>query len=422
MLSRGSPFEKPSLTSSSSTPSIAASSSADAGTSTELSEIQAALLAERELRQQHEEALEDALDEVMTRSAALQRRMEADGARIFPSSVGSPQKLLSLAQLKSTGPENDDDISEGGYESGGTADATAPELLQLQVASLHESLANSLQEQLSQQKLETSALYEQAEGQRAELEAQAEALEAAHATAVAASSVLQALLERSGSAEAAELLSVDAAHRGPAWFERGQHALYGWMDEQRRGRAAAALREERLHAELLEAKSCTAASQDDYRSRAERAEARSRNLVAALRLTQRSFVDAYQADQPLQQVDVTSHEEHERALGPSSELRRRHLSSMWQQEKVQARDESVAADELRRASKAAYRDQLLLPGRRPGSGGGGGDADGGTRRKQGREYYERVVAQQHGGSTRRSKGRECAISLGPQPTEWHTGK
>ena len=211
------------------------SGNAEAGTSTELSEIQAALFAERELRQQHEEALEDALDEVMTRSAALQRRMEADGARLFPSSVGSPKKLLSLAQLKSID-EDDDDASDGGsYESGGTADATAPELLQLQVASLHESLANSLQEQLTQQRLETSALQATAEAQRAELESQAEALDAAQATAEAASSVMQVLLERSGGAEAAKLLSIDAAQRGPAWFERGQHALCGWMDEQRQG-------------------------------------------------------------------------------------------------------------------------------------------------------------------------------------------
>ena len=66
-------------------------------------ELAAALERERALRQQHEQALEAALDEVMERSRLLQRRMDRGSIRhTLDGELGSPRRLQSLARRGGT--------------------------------------------------------------------------------------------------------------------------------------------------------------------------------------------------------------------------------------------------------------------------------------------------------------------------------
>lgn len=399
----------------------AAATAAASGSSGNVDELRSQLEYERELRLQHEHALESALDEVMERS----RELALKHAKIAPTTLGSPQRLQSLAARQRHADEEATDVDgddgfeaaydyddEDGHSSSddnsaplhppahGTGSSSnlkgsTPEVLQQRVASLHEELATKLQLEIERKTTESNALHETVDQMGAALEATNDELVAAQRSAEAAYGTLRQLLQRAGSAETCKVLEDERGssevddERRVAWAERAGRTLLAWMEDQRRQHASAALREERLHAELSSSQQRTRESHTDEHARAERAEARCRHLVAALRATQRGIIDAAQGDMPTSAAALGSsfdfydpngrarlRESGEAEIDPEvAALRRRHRNAVWERQKAWAHADEAERQSSGRASAAwaggesarraaAMRDQLLLPGMR----------------------------------------------------------
>ena len=398
----------------------AAATAAASGSSGNVDELRSQLEYERELRLQHEHALESALDEVMERS----RELALKHAKIAPTTLGSPQRLQSLAARQRHADEEATDVDgddgfeaaydyddEDGHSSSddnsaplhppahGTGSSSnlkgsTPEVLQQRVASLHEELATKLQLEIERKPTESNTLRQTVDQMGAALEATNDELVAAQRSAEAAYGALRQLLQRAGSAETCKVLEDE---RGSSeWTTSGVLPGRSALGASARldggstqATCEAALREERLHAELSSSQQRTRESHTDEHARAERAEARCRHLVAALRATQRGIIDAAQGDMPTSAAALGSsfdfydpngrarlRESGEAEIDPEvAALRRRHRNAVWERQKAWAHADEAERQSSGRASAAwaggesarraaAMRDQLLLPGMR----------------------------------------------------------
>ena len=288
-------------------------------------ELRSQLEYERELRLQHEHALESALDEVMERS----RELALKHAKIAPTTLGSPQRLQSLAARQRHADEEATDVDgddgfeaaydyddEDGHSSSddnsaplhppahGTGSSSnlkgsTPEVLQQRVASLHEELATKLQLEIERKTTESNALHETVDQMGAALEATNDELVAAQRSAEAAYGTLRQLLQRAGSAETCKVLEdergsseVDDERRVSA-EALGALCSPGWRINAgnmrvRSRRSGCAELAPQQRTRVAHGRTCS--------SRARRG--RCRHLVAALRATQRSIIDAAQGDMP----------------------------------------------------------------------------------------------------------------------------
>ena len=384
-------------------------------------ELAAALDRERALRQQHEQALEAALDEVMERSRLLQRRMDRGSIRhTLDGELGSPRRLQSLARRGGTEDpfeegevlnrlgheEMDDEVrerepstsSQHRVRFASTAFTIAHEVPNRhhrqhlppprQQPSPQEDMGevvHALRSELAHQTAEINAMRASGKQLEAELAATRQALDGARGVASARGEALRRLLRLTGGHEAGGLLEeVGDQQRTEAeqeaWAERAGRLLGGWIEEHRRQRASACLSEERLRAEALAARREAEGSETDAHRRAERAEARCKHLVAALRATQRGIVDAVQGDMPMAAggmeaepgaVGYYDADVPPRAGGSEQAARqRRHRTAVWERQRAWAHVEAVQREAARGSAAAKVRDHLLVPVMRVAAGGG----------------------------------------------------
>jgi hypothetical protein len=354
-----------------------------------LQKLQEQLERERALRLEHEDALCDALEEVRSRSASLQLRMQQGGVSWPDSAVGSPQRLQTIACAARIADETRHDVSHADNYDGGVRDAAdarrspllpkppplAPlastEAMQLQLLASQRYVA-SLEEQLARQGREAAELRKAAAAQQELHEHNAREQHAMvdqlTATAEMACGALHALLERCQStpgqtevaAEAIErLVRADRSDRCRAeWVGGARRELLSWVSAHLSRQASAALREERLHKDVRTAhEGCTSAT-DAARSRAERAERRCRHLVGALRSTARETVDTFYMSQ-----NEGHGNRHDCTIQTQREIIERRRSLAWEQERTRPHEgERIAAQPpgRRTTSKQAMAWQLGL--------------------------------------------------------------
>ena len=219
-----------------------------------------------------DELLHNVLDEVERRSASLIQRLAEQGGRLpDPSSVGSPQRLKAIASAAE--PEL------GGGSGPNTPPSAAHAYSEEEVTSLKQAL-------------------EQEKAICRKQQARLTVLERYHGCADGA---MRNLLARTSHESCVQLIDdsqaprvhrADAAAQSIAWIGRCERALLAFIDDMRSERTAAALRDEELRARLREARTSANASLSTAVSRAERAEGRNHQLIAAMRGSIREAVDA----------------------------------------------------------------------------------------------------------------------------------
>lgn len=337
----------------------------------------AALEEERRWRTEQEMAVTEALDQVRSRSIVLQQRLE--GAWPTSTSVpGDPQKLqdytigVGLGPLESEASPSDDNHSTFSWlaeamRSTGPADAMSQpegtdehqpaEDLELDNPWLGATLLSRAAHAQSFTPASSLGVRKRSDDadrddddstQLAQLSSRAQL---SSARANAACNVLQRLLTRVGSSAdvtpAGRLMP--AVERDVAWIEGCELKLSACIDQLLDREATADLRELRLHKQIRDAKSAAADVNDVERSRAERAERRCRQLVGALRTSNRSVVDEAEA--------VSTPTRFYRPTADIDAVR----NARWERQRSTERTTVTRGAQATHARRQAVLNQLLMP-------------------------------------------------------------